>query len=164
MGSARVGSNPAIVAIPVECVASSGSLQKVRIKPMAGIEPTTSRLLSECSTAKLHWQAFTDIRANKFSLPFFFTCVKFRSELFASFLFCVAPCGSRVLRFAPPNVALGFLLPCSASCFWHLSHMNLAKRISRGVRDRPSKPNTRANSSKEETKVRRCFFGRPAHA
>ena len=24
-------------------------------KPMAGIEPTTSRLLSGCSTAKLHW-------------------------------------------------------------------------------------------------------------
>ena len=27
-----------------------------KIKPMAGIEPTTSRLLSVCSTAKLHWQ------------------------------------------------------------------------------------------------------------
>ena len=25
-------------------------------KPMAGFEPTTSRLLSGCSTAKLHWQ------------------------------------------------------------------------------------------------------------
>jgi hypothetical protein len=25
-------------------------------KPMAGIEPTTFRLLSECSTPKLHWQ------------------------------------------------------------------------------------------------------------
>ena len=26
-------------------------------KPMAGFEPTTSRLLSGCSTAKLHWRA-----------------------------------------------------------------------------------------------------------
>jgi hypothetical protein len=25
---------------------------------MAGFEPTTSRLLSGCSTAKLHWQTF----------------------------------------------------------------------------------------------------------
>ena len=27
-----------------------------RNKPMAGFEPTTSRLLSGCSTAKLHWR------------------------------------------------------------------------------------------------------------
>ena len=30
---------------------------------MAGIEPTTSRLLSECSTAKLHWQCAQEATA-----------------------------------------------------------------------------------------------------
>ena len=30
-------------------------------KPMAGIEPTTSRLLSGCSTAKLHWLRHVNI-------------------------------------------------------------------------------------------------------
>ena len=35
-----------------------------KIKPMAGFEPTTSRLLSGCSTAKLHWRVSSGTENN----------------------------------------------------------------------------------------------------